>query len=137
MAKNDFFLFAKCLKIYRIFAFAFKVCKKWYYDPKNFFLKNISTGIKKTRILCWVQILWCRLSEMPLTKGKSKKPRKMHKNENTQNSHSFLALAFFRGIYLSRHQQIWNQHKILRFLYLYWYFSRKIFWDHNSTFCIP
>ncbi len=39
----------------------------------------------------------------------------MHKNENTQNSHSFLALAFFRGICLSRHQRIWNQHKILRF----------------------
>ncbi len=39
----------------------------------------------------------------------------MHKNENTQNWHSFLALAFFRGICLSRHQQILNQHKILRF----------------------
>ncbi len=38
----------------------------------------------------------------------------MHKNEKTQNSHSFLALAFFRGICLSRHQRIWNQHKILR-----------------------
>jgi hypothetical protein len=30
----------------------------------------------------------------------------MHKNENTQNSHSFLARAFSRGICLSRHQQI-------------------------------
>ncbi len=60
----------------------------------------------------------------------------MHKNENTQNSHSFLALAFFRGICLSRHQRIWNQHKILRFLdiLIYWYFSKK-FWGHNSTFC--
>jgi hypothetical protein len=38
----------------------------------------------------------------------------MHKNEKTQNSHSFLALAFFRGICLSRHQRILNQHKILR-----------------------
>ncbi len=34
----------------------------------------------------------------------------MHKNENTQKSHSFLALAFFKGICLSRHQRIWNQH---------------------------
>ncbi len=30
------------------FAFAFKVCKKCYYDPKFFFLKNIIMGIKKT-----------------------------------------------------------------------------------------
>jgi hypothetical protein len=53
---------------------------------------------------------------MLLTKVKSKKKHeKMHKNENTQNWHSFLALAFFRGICLSRHQQILNQHKILRF----------------------
>ncbi len=31
---------------------------------------------------------------------------KMHKNENSQNSQSFLALAFLRGICLSRHQRI-------------------------------
>jgi hypothetical protein len=35
--KNIFLLFAKCLKMYSFFAFAFKVCKKCYYDPKNFF----------------------------------------------------------------------------------------------------
>jgi hypothetical protein len=33
----------------------------------------------------------------------------MHINENTQNSHRFLAIVFFRGICLGRH-------KILRFL---------------------
>ena len=53
----------------------------------------------------------------------------MHKNENTQNSHSFLALAFFRGICLSRHQRIWNQHKILRFFDTHNdIFQEKIFW---------
>jgi hypothetical protein len=31
---------------------------------------------------------------MALTKVKSKNHEKMHKNENTQNLHSFLALAF-------------------------------------------
>ncbi len=41
----------------------------------------------------------------------------MHKNKNTPNSHSFLALAFFRGICLSWHQRIRNQHKILHFFY--------------------
>ena len=53
----------------------------------------------------------------------------MHKNENTQNSHSFLALAFFRGICLNRHQRIWNQHKILRFLIpILIFFKKKFFW---------
>ena len=53
----------------------------------------------------------------------------MHKIENTQNSHSFLALAFFRAICLSRHQRIWNQHKIMRFFIPILIFLKKInFW---------
>ncbi len=53
----------------------------------------------------------------------------MHKNENTKNSHSFLALDFSRGICLSRHQRIWNQQKILRFLLpILIFFKKKIFW---------
>jgi hypothetical protein len=44
----------------QFFVFAFKVCKKCYYD-----LKKVTT----------------------------KNHEKMHKNENTQNSHRFLALA--------------------------------------------
>jgi hypothetical protein len=77
---------------------------------------KLSLWVSKTcRILRWFQIHWCRLSEMPLTKVKSKKPRKNAQKQKTQNSHSFLALAFFRGIFCSsRHQRIWNQHKILR-----------------------
>ncbi len=60
----------------------------------------------------------------------------MHKNEKTQNSHSFLALAFFRGICLSRHQRIWNQHKILRVFDTHLdIFKEKKFLGHNSTFC--
>jgi hypothetical protein len=42
----------------------------------------------------------------PQQKLKAKYHEKMHENENTQNSHSFLALAFFKGICLSRHQRI-------------------------------
>jgi hypothetical protein len=45
----------------------------------------------------------------------------MHKNEKTQNSHSFLALAFFRGICLS---------PILIF------FKKKIFWVIIALFAI-
>jgi hypothetical protein len=33
--KNNFLNFAKCSKMYSFFAFAFKVCKKCYFDQKN------------------------------------------------------------------------------------------------------
>jgi hypothetical protein len=60
----------------------------------------------------------------------------MHKNENTQNLQSFLALTFFRGICLNRHQRIWNQHKIRRFSDTHIViFQEKIFLGHNSTLC--
>jgi hypothetical protein len=49
--------------MYSFFAFAFKVCKKCYYDPKNLFLEKVQYGYQKN-------------AEMPLTKVKSKKPRK-------------------------------------------------------------
>jgi hypothetical protein len=45
--KNNFLLFAKCLKMYSFFAFAFKVCKKCYYDPKYFFLEKYQYGYQK------------------------------------------------------------------------------------------
>ncbi len=137
MQKNNFLLFAKCLKMYSFFRICILRLQKVLLWPKNFFLWKISIWVSKTRrILCWFQIHWCRLSEMPLIKVKSKNHEKMHKNEKTQNSHSFLALAFIRGICLSRHQRIWNQHKILRVFDTYIdIFQEKIFLGHNSTFC--
>jgi hypothetical protein len=46
-----------------------------------------------------------------------------------------LLLTFVRGISESRHQQIWNQHKILRFLDTHIdIFQEKFFLGHNSTF---
>ncbi len=54
----------------------FKIAKSAIMTQK-FFSWKISIWIsKKRRILCWFQICWCRLSEMPLTKVKSKKPPK-------------------------------------------------------------
>ncbi len=47
--KNNFLLFAKCLKMYSFFAFAFKVCKKCYYDPKKIFLEKYKSGYQKTQ----------------------------------------------------------------------------------------
>ncbi len=35
--------------MYSFFVFAFKVCKKCYYDPKNFFLEKYQYGYKKTQ----------------------------------------------------------------------------------------
>ncbi len=41
----------------------------------------------------------------------------------------FLLLTFVRGISESRHQRIWNQHKILRFFYIHIdIFQEKFFW---------
>ncbi len=46
--KNNFLLLEKCLEIYIFFAFAFRVCKKCYYDP-TFFLKKYQYGYQKTQ----------------------------------------------------------------------------------------
>ncbi len=61
----------------------------------------------------------------------------MHKNKKTQNLHSFSALAFLRGICLSRHQRIWNQHKILRVFDTHIdIFQEKKFWVIIALFAI-
>ncbi len=64
--------------------------------------KNLSCKIsiwvsKKRRILCWFQICWCRLSKMPLTKVKSKKPRKNVRKRKYSKFDSFLAITFLRA----------------------------------------
>jgi hypothetical protein len=45
--KNKLLLFAKCLKMHRCCAFAFKVCKMCYYDPNNFFHEKYQFGCQK------------------------------------------------------------------------------------------
>jgi hypothetical protein len=77
LEKNNFLLFAKCLKMYSFFRICILRLQKVLLWPKIYFSWKISIWVSKTRrILCWFQIHWCRLSEMPLTKVKSKKPRK-------------------------------------------------------------
>ncbi len=71
--KNNFLLFAKCLK--QFFSHLhFKYAKSAIMTPKKIFLININMGIKKTQNFMLISNSW--LSEMPLTKVKSKKPRK-------------------------------------------------------------
>ncbi len=47
--KITFYFLQNVRKCTVFFAFAFKVSKKCYYDPKKFFLENIIMGIKKTQ----------------------------------------------------------------------------------------
>ncbi len=90
IGKKNFLIFAKCLKMYSFFAFAFKVCKQCYYDPKKMFLKNINMGIKKTQNFMLISI-----SEMPLTKVKSKKPRKNVQKRKYSKFALFFGSSFF------------------------------------------
>jgi hypothetical protein len=63
-------------------------------------------GIKKAEFYADFKFVDAGFQKCPSQKLKAKNHEKMHKNENTQNLHSFLALAFFRGIFLSPHQRI-------------------------------
>jgi hypothetical protein len=71
-----------------------KYTKSAIMTQKKIFLKNINMGIKKTQNFHADFKFACQLSKYPL-KVKSKKPRKICKNEITQNLNSFLAIAFF------------------------------------------
>ncbi len=86
LEKNNCLLFAKFLKMYSFFRICILRLQKVLLWPKKFFSWQISIWVSKTRrILCWFQIHWCRLSEMPLTKVKSKKPRKnAHKTKKLE-----------------------------------------------------
>ena len=72
--KNNFLLFAKCLKMYSFFRICILRLQKVLLWPKNFFCWKISIWVsKKRRILCWFQIHWCRFTQMPLKKARAKK----------------------------------------------------------------
>jgi hypothetical protein len=109
--KNYVFIVAKCLTMYIFFAFAFKVCKKCQNDHQQFVCQKVNMGIKNIELYADLKFV-CRLSKMFLRKISAKNHNKMCNNEICVVS----GCIFFRGIFLSRHQRIWNQHKILRFL---------------------
>ncbi len=105
--KITFYFLQNVWKWTVFFAFAFKVCKSAIMTQKFFFLKNNNMGIKKRRILCWLQIRWCRLKQMPL--------KKLEPN-------NYANFEYFR-------LRIWNQHKILRFLIpILIFYKKRIFW---------
>ncbi len=125
--KITFYFLQNVWKCTVFFAFAFKVCKKCYYDPKKFFLEKYHYGYQKRRILCWFQIRWCRLKQMPLKKLEPKNYANFEYFRFCAFFRGFLLLTFVRSISKSRHQRIRNQHKILRFLIPIMIFSRKNF----------
>jgi hypothetical protein len=65
-----------------------KYAKSAIMTPKIFFLKNINMGIKKTQNLMLI-------SEMPLTKVKSKKPRKNAQKRKYSKFAKFFGSSFF------------------------------------------
>ncbi len=74
LQKNNILLFAKCLKMYSFFRICILRLQKVLLWPKIFFSWKISIWVsKKRRILCWFQICWCRLKQMPLKKARAKK----------------------------------------------------------------
>ena len=113
--KITFYFLHNVWKCTVFFAIAFKVCKKVLLWPKKFFSWKISLWVsKKRRILCWFQIRWCRLKQMPLKKARAKKLCEFGEFRFCTFFRGFLLLTFVRGL-TWKHQQIWNQHKILRF----------------------
>ncbi len=100
-----------------------KYAKSAIMTQKYFFWKISLWVSKKRRSLCWFQIRWCRLKQMPLKKARAKKLCEFWVFPFLGIFCGFLLLAFVRGISESRHQRIWNQHKILRF-----------FGTHNDIF---
>ncbi len=88
-------------------------------ENDRYWQKNM--GNQKSRILCWFQIRWCRLKQMPLKKAIPKNYSNFEYFRFCSFFCGFLLLTFIRGIFESRHRQNINQLKILRFLCPYWY----------------
>ncbi len=134
--KKNFLLFAKCLKMYSFFRVCILRLQKVLLWPKKISWKISIWVIKKRRILCWFKIRWCRLKQMPLKKARAKKLCEFWVFPFCPFFRGFLHLTFVRGISESRHQHIWNQHKILRFFITHIdIFQEKKFFGRNSTFC--
>jgi hypothetical protein len=117
----------------------FRICilrlQKVLWWPKKFFYWKISIWVsKKRRILCWFRIRWRRLKQMPLKKARAKNLCEFWVLyfRFCAFFRGFLLLTFVRGIFESRHQQIWNQRKILRFFDI---FQEINCLGHNNPFC--
>ncbi len=72
IGKKLLFTFCKMFESVQFFShLQFKYAKSAIKTPKNFSWKISIWVSKKRRILCWFQIRWCRLKQMPLKKSYS------------------------------------------------------------------
>jgi len=82
--KITFYFLQNVWKCTVFFAFAFKVCKKCYYDPKHFFLEKYQYGYQKNaEFYADFKFVDAGFQKCPWQKLKAKNHEKMHKNENT------------------------------------------------------
>ena len=131
-------MYCKMFEIVQFFSHLhFKIAKSAIMTQKNFSWKISIWVSKKRRILCWFQIRWCRLKQMPIKKLESKNYANFEYFGFCAFFRGFLLLTFVRGISESRHQRIWNQHKILRLFDTHIdILQENFFLGHNSNFSI-
>ncbi len=90
--KIPFYFLLNVWKCTVFYAFAFKVCKKGYYDPEIFFLKQYQYGYQKTQNFMVISNSLMQTKQMPLKKLEPK---------NYANFEYFRFCAFFRGFALN------------------------------------
>jgi hypothetical protein len=91
--------------MYSFFAFAFKVCKKCYFDPKKLFLKNINMGLKNAEFYADFKFADADLNKCPLKKLDPKNYANLDFFRFCAFFRGFLLLTFVRGISESWHQR--------------------------------
>ncbi len=75
--------------MYSFCVLAFKICKKCFYDPKNICLLKSQYEYQETQNFMLVSNFLIPAFKNTHKKCYAKKTRKTHRNENTQNLHSF------------------------------------------------
>jgi hypothetical protein len=119
----------------------FRICilrlQKVLLWPKKIFFEKYQNGYQKNaEFYADFKFVGADLNKCPLKKLEPKNYANFEYFRFCAFFRGFLLLTFVRGISESRHQQIWNQHKILRFFDTHIdIFQEKNFLGHNSTFC--
>ncbi len=97
--------------------------------PQKIFWWKISIWVsKKAEFYADFKLVDAGLNKWPWKKLEPKNYANFENFRFCAFFRGFLLLTFVRGISVSRHQRVWNQHKILRFFYTYIdIFQEKIF----------
>ena len=90
-----FYFLQNVWKCFVFWAFALKVWKNANMTQTIFFQLKFIWGIKKRRILCWLQIRWNGLEKTVRKKGIGKKRSEKVQNPKNSKFASFYAYNFF------------------------------------------